>query len=102
MSVRAKQMAADEPDDWRDFDAETDVDDEPETGEEDGPPSESSDNERVTYLALEGVDPSEVTSEDRESIENQIAELLLLNYDYPLEKVRMITEDSDVMEVIVT
>lgn len=75
------------------------------TVQEDGPPPEDSDEYEspTTYIALEGVDPNQISDDQRAEMETMIEDMVILNFsDFPIEGARVITGSENVAEVLVT
>jgi hypothetical protein len=51
-----------------------------------------------TYIALDGVTVDDFTEGDKETLKKELANLLLTN-GYPLEGVRILSEEANVIEV---
>jgi hypothetical protein len=51
-----------------------------------------------TYIALDGITVDDFTEGDKETLKKELANLLLTN-GYPLEGVRILSEEANVIEV---
>jgi hypothetical protein len=59
---------------------------------------EDEDPYEKTYIAIDGLDPEDLTDEQIDAIEKSIADTFLLEFQFPITGVRVVAGDSYVIE----
>lgn len=73
------------------------LDSDAESGTDDPFPDDESQFEK-TYIAIDGLESTELSDEQKDALESSIADLLLLDFQFPITGVRVIAGDSYVVE----
>lgn len=78
-------------------DGEENLDSDAESGTDDPFPDDESQFEK-TYIAIDGLESAELSDEQKDALESAFADLLLLDFQFPITGVRVIAGDSYVVE----